>query len=98
MKNICKVLAHFVHCRDAIYYMRPNVFGLVLLLKNDKHVIKMIEMQRVYELTTIKLFVKYNLKTHSSEHIKKGFVGLNANNDIVPSKEVEHKSYKVIDG
>jgi hypothetical protein len=98
MKNICKMLAHFVHCRDAIYYMGPRVFGIVFLLKNDKHVIKMIEMQRAYELTIIKIFVEYNLETHSSERIEEGFVGLNANNGIAPPKKIEHESYKVIDG
>jgi hypothetical protein len=67
--------------------MGPRVFGIVFLLKNDKHVIKMIEMQRAYELTIIKIFVEYNLETHSSERIEEGFVGLNANNGIAPQKK-----------
>jgi hypothetical protein len=58
----------------------------------------MIEMQRAYELTIIKIFVEYNLETHSSERIEEGFVGLNSNNGIAPQKKKEHESYKVIDG
>jgi len=44
-------------------------------------------MQRAYELTIIKIFVEYNLETHSSERIEEGFVGLNANNGIAPQKK-----------
>jgi hypothetical protein len=78
--------------------MGPCVFGLVLLLKNDKHVIKIIEIQRAYELTIIKIFVEYNLETYSSKPIEKGFVGLNANNGIALPQKVEYESCKVING